>query len=294
MATKTDSTEGKISPAIKKTIENIKIGYVMPIAKTEGYPDLHWNDVMRILDDTLMDMGLKKGRIVSDGGEITTIHSRIVNNLNDDDIIICDVSSRNPNVMFELGMRIAFDKPVIIIKDDITDYCFDSGTIEHIGYPKDLRHGLVNKFQNKLEEKIKSTFSAYIENSEKKVSPILKNFGSFDKKDVQLNELSANESLLQDIQVIKDSLVKLQMLSSPSTDKTRDLQKVSSDPYMSWSGNDMRINLRKIRPSRRTIFTEWVISRGYTFNTNDLIMSIKIDGEDDYESIRKHLSNLIF
>lgn len=294
MAAKTDGIDRNTSPTIKKAIENIKIGYVMPIAKTEGYPDLHWNDVMRILDDTLIDMGLKKGRIVSDGGEITTIHSRIVNNLNDDDIIICDVSSRNPNVMFELGMRIAFDKPVIIIKDDVTDYCFDSGTIEHIGYPKDLRHGLVNKFQDKLEDKIKSTFSAYIENSEKKVSPILKNFGSFDKRDVQLNELSANESLLQDIQVIKDSLVRLQMLSSPSKDNTSDIAKVSPDSFISWSGNNMNVNIRKMRPSRRTIFSEWLISSGYTFHTNDSIMNIKVEDEKNYENIKNHLSSLMY
>ncbi len=69
-------------------------------------------------------------------------------------------------------MRIAFDKPVIIIKDDATEYCFDSGTIEHIGYPKDLRHGLVNKFQDKLEAKIKATYEEYIKSNDKKNSPI--------------------------------------------------------------------------------------------------------------------------
>ncbi len=42
--------------------------------------ETHWNDVMRIIDDTIIDIGIKKGRIVSDGGAITTIHSRIVNN----------------------------------------------------------------------------------------------------------------------------------------------------------------------------------------------------------------------
>jgi hypothetical protein len=35
--------------------------------------------------------------------------------------------------MFELGMRLAFDKPTVIIKDDKTDYMFDTGIIEHVG-----------------------------------------------------------------------------------------------------------------------------------------------------------------
>jgi hypothetical protein len=33
---------------------------------------------------------------------------------------------KNPNVMFELGMRLAFDKPAIIIKDNRTNYSFDT------------------------------------------------------------------------------------------------------------------------------------------------------------------------
>jgi len=41
-------------------------------------------------------------------------------------MIVCDISGRNPNVMFELGLRLAFDKPAIIIKDEITPYSFDT------------------------------------------------------------------------------------------------------------------------------------------------------------------------
>jgi hypothetical protein len=34
---------------------------------------------------------------------------------------LCDVSGKNANVMFELGLRLAFDNPTIIIKDDKTE-----------------------------------------------------------------------------------------------------------------------------------------------------------------------------
>lgn len=196
-----------------KKIEEIVCGYVMPIARVDGYPDTHWNDVKNILDEVVSKVGITKHRIVSDGDTITTIHSRIVNNLNVDDIIICDVSARNPNVMFELGMRIAFDKPVIIIKDSVTDYCFDSGTIEHLSYPKDLRYGAMQEFQSKLAGKIKAAFEKYIKNGDGDQSPILQNFGSIDKKDITLSKLSSEEILLQDIHSIKNTLVKLQMQS---------------------------------------------------------------------------------
>lgn len=253
-----------VSKEIK--LEDLKIGYVMPIAKTEGYPETHWNDVMRIIDDTIIDIGIRKGRIVSDGGAITTIHSRIVSNLNEDHLIICDVSSRNPNVMFELGMRIAFDKPVIIIKDDATEYCFDSGTIEHISYPKDLRHGLVNKFQDKLEAKIKATYEEYIKSNDKKNSPILKNFGSFDKGDIKLDEISANEALIQDIRVIKDTLVRLQMTSSPSKSEYTG---PSDEHYLLRSKSGItRINIKNIMRTKRGMVLEWLDNKSLQYKVN--------------------------
>jgi hypothetical protein len=35
-------------------------------------------------------------------------------------------------------MRLAFDRPTIIVKDDLTTYSFDTSPIEHLEYPRDL------------------------------------------------------------------------------------------------------------------------------------------------------------
>ncbi|MGP4130109.1 hypothetical protein OJE16_10175 [Pantoea tagorei] len=279
MTSRTTASKDASTDREENLLEKIKVGYVMPIAKTEGYPDTHWNDVMSILDDTLSSMGIEKGRIVSDGGEITTIHSRIVNNLNDDDIIICDVSSRNPNVMFELGMRIAFDKPVIIIKDDVTDYCFDSGTIEHLGYPKDLRHGLINKFKLKLADKIKSTFDAYLKIKQPNLSPILKNFGSFDKRDIQLDELSANEALIQDIQSIKNTLVRLQMSSIPGHNSSRGFTSSRNNLIVTWVGNNANVKTSHFDTSQKKALMSWIEKKGLDFIIEDDMreLNIKVD-----------------
>ncbi|WP_323092658.1 hypothetical protein [Klebsiella variicola] len=204
----------KNAEAPNTKIEDISLGFVMPIAKTDGYTDRHWSDVLSILESVATDLGIKQKRIVSDGDTITTIHSRIVNNLYSDEIIICDVSARNPNVMFELGMRIAFDKPIIIIKDSATEYCFDSGTIEHLSYPKDLRYSDIKSFKVKLQDKIVSTFETYIKNKST-TSPILKNFGSFEVGKIDIEELSSQDELIQDISLIKNSLTKLQMMINP-------------------------------------------------------------------------------
>lgn len=294
VSTKPSTTDYVKEKSVELELKDLKVGYVMPIAKTEGYPDTHWNDVMSIIDDTVTGLGIGKGRIVSDGGEITTIHSRIVNNLNDDGLIICDVSSRNPNVMFELGMRIAFDKPVIIIKDDVTDYCFDSGIIEHINYPKDLRHRVINKFKSKLSEKIIATFDAFIKTTDLNVSPILKNFGSFDKRDVKLNELSANEILIKDIQTIKNSLVRLQMANSPEIKDKPLVMNVSPKYIVSFNEGNAAINLRAFSQSEKQLISRWIESKGfeYMFNNDGLRMDVSLGANFNQDKLVNFLIGL--
>ena len=53
------------------------------------------------------------------------IQSTIVNNLLDADLVVADLTEHNPNVLFELGMRMAFDKPVALIRAKGTGQIFD-------------------------------------------------------------------------------------------------------------------------------------------------------------------------
>lgn len=293
MATKQNAANQHVEEKEDAKIESLSIGYIMPIAKTDGYPESHWLDVKQILDDTVNDIGINDARIVSDGGEITTIHSRIVNNLYSNDIVICDVSSRNPNVMFELGMRIAFDKPVIIIKDEVTNYCFDSGTIEHLSYPKDLRHGLINDFKIMLSNKIKATFDKYLKNKDDKISPILKNFGSFDKGDVKIDALSANEALIQDIRSIKEALVKIQMTSSFSESISKRERLSEQDFITRRTPGQLRINLNKFSDEGRKKLEQWIMKFNVTFDkSSDGILRIYHSDEDILQKISTHVAFL--
>ena len=54
-------------------------------------------------------------------------------------MVICDISTRNANVMYELGIRHAYDKPVVLVKDKITDNIFDIQGIRYIEYDSRLR-----------------------------------------------------------------------------------------------------------------------------------------------------------
>lgn len=196
--------KSKVSP--QTSFEEMVCGYVMPISDTPDYRSGHWEDIKSMLDEVTISLGFKESRIVSTGLDVSTIHKRIVNNIYNDDIIICDVSSRNPNVMFELGMRIAFDKPVVIIKDNATQYCFDSGTIEHLEYPKDMRYSEIDKFKILLQQKIEKTIEHHKSNPDE--SPILSSFGSFTAIRPNIPEMSDVDLFRSDLQEIKYLLSK--------------------------------------------------------------------------------------
>jgi len=53
------------------------------------------------------------------------IQSTIINDLIEADLVIADLTEHNPNVMFELGVRMAEGKPVVLIKAQGTGPLFD-------------------------------------------------------------------------------------------------------------------------------------------------------------------------
>lgn len=152
---------------LKDEEKTLKIGYIMPISDVDPYEDGHWEEVKNILDDAINnlkndyeDYDIENFIVSEIRGVNSIILKSIVSNIYKCDLVICDVSSRNPNVMFELGMRLAFDKKIIIIKDDITDYSFDTSVINHIEYDKSLNYVSIKHFQRKLESHIKTTLDA--------------------------------------------------------------------------------------------------------------------------------------
>lgn len=186
----------------KKVDENgteLTCGIIMPIASMPGYSSEHWQDVKNIIKESthLIDDYNFVTEIVSNSdGEIDVIHKRIIQNVYNSDIVVCDISGKNPNVLFELGMRLTFDKPTVIIKDDATDYIFDTGVIEHVTYPKDLRFNKIVEFKKVLSEKIKKTFEK--SQSDATFSPFLGNFGTYSIPKIEQKEVSTVDELILD------------------------------------------------------------------------------------------------
>ncbi len=159
----------------------------MPISTIDGYPASHWADVLSIVREALLETEFSV-ELVSDSDEIGVIHKRIVQNIYDNEIVICDVSARNPNVMFELGMRLAFDKPAIIIKDDKTSYSFDTAQIEHLEYPRELTYSLIQS----------SDYTTF-----------LKHFGQFVVADIEQKKVGKDVYLLEAISELRKEVSSL-------------------------------------------------------------------------------------
>lgn len=186
--------------ADKKEEENLLCGLVMPISSIDGCDEQHWVDVKGVLTEAIEKAGFK-ANLVSHADDSGVIQKRIIQNLYDNPIVVCDVSCKNPNVMFELGMRLAFDKPTIIIKDEITNYSFDTSQIEHITYPRDLRFNTIVEFKEKLTRKIKLTFEKA--NSDPNYTTFLKNFGTFTVAKLETKEVSREEFIIEELRELK-------------------------------------------------------------------------------------------
>jgi hypothetical protein len=171
-------------------------GIVRPIAAMDNYSSTHWIDVHNIIEEAIREAGLR-ANLVSNADEVTIIHKTIVQNLYMNEIVVCDISGKNPNVMLELGMRLAFDKPTIVVKDDATPFSFDTSPIEHLTYPKDLRFSNIIEFQKKLTEKIVHTLDAA--KKDENYSTFLKSIGDFTVVKMNSREVSKEDFIIESI-----------------------------------------------------------------------------------------------
>lgn len=182
-------------------------GIIMPISDMGSiYDKAHWERVRVILDEAIREANYTP-RLVSESEDIGVIHARIVQNLYDDPIVICDVSGKNANVMFELGLRLAFNKPTIVIKDDITGYSFDTSPMEHINYRSDLRFDDVRSLQKQVVDKITATIKRVAEDQE--YSPFLGHFGKFKVTGLETTEIDKDQFILEQLEGIQKEVARL-------------------------------------------------------------------------------------
>ncbi len=110
----------------------------------------HFRQVFETLFEPAAEkVGLRA--VFPDFGVSTPIPLEIIQQLDRADLCIGDISTLNPNVFVEIGIRVALNRPLCLVRDETVDKIpFDTGTIGHWRYNSELRAYNVQKELPKL------------------------------------------------------------------------------------------------------------------------------------------------
>ena len=141
--------------------DGLKCFVVMPLAEREGVrPPGYFKELYDcLIKPAVTEAGFVAETALRTGSDV--IHSTIINELAEADIVLADLTDHNPNVLFELGLRMAENKPVAIIKSDDTGRIFDVDNLLRVfEYDANLWPSTVARDRPDLTEHIKGTWEA--------------------------------------------------------------------------------------------------------------------------------------
>jgi hypothetical protein len=150
------STNGK--PSNSQDAEECFI--IMPISDPNGYTPGHFQ---RVYEDLFVPACEHAGYHAMRADQVrqtNLIHLDVLQKIVDSPMAICDLSNRNPNVMFELGLRQAFDKPVVLVQEEGTEPIFDITPLRYTQYRKEMLYRHVIEDQQTITRAIIATKEA--------------------------------------------------------------------------------------------------------------------------------------
>jgi len=122
-------TDGKSQHSIVVGVPKAKTSHVAFVIlpfneRTDRFPRGFFEEVLQtLITPAAIDAGFKVETARREGSDV--IHSTIVNDLLAADLVIADLTEHNPNVLFELGLRMAFERPTALIRARGTAPIFD-------------------------------------------------------------------------------------------------------------------------------------------------------------------------
>jgi len=156
----------KKSTVAKESVEEDQCFVIMPISSQNGYEEGHFQLVYEdIIKPSIQAAGLKPFR-ADETKNTNLIQLDILRNVVESPIAICDMSSKNPNVFYELGMRQAFDLPTVLLRDEVTEAPFDVNGLRYVTYKKDMKHRDVKAAIEELTAALKDTYEKRDDKSE--------------------------------------------------------------------------------------------------------------------------------
>lgn len=133
---------------------------IMPISDPDGYETGHFQHVYDDLISPACDNAGYNAIRADDVLQTNLIHLDVLKRLLETPMAVCDLSTRNPNVLFELGLRQAFDKPVVLVQEKDTPQIFDIAPLRYTEYRKERVYHEVLEDQKAIAEALKATADA--------------------------------------------------------------------------------------------------------------------------------------
>jgi len=132
---------------------------IMPFVERDpSHPHGFFAEVLRnLITPAAEAIGFEVRTARRQGSDV--IQSTIVNELLQADLVVADLTEHNPNVLFELGMRMAEDKPVALIRAKGTGAIFDVDNMLRVeDYDPCLWPTTLERDLPKLEQHIRGTW----------------------------------------------------------------------------------------------------------------------------------------
>lgn len=187
-------------------------GIMMPISGNKDYSKEHWNRIKKVISTAIIRAAMEP-LLVWEKPEVDIIHSRILQNIYESDVVIADVSDLNPNVMLELGLRLSTKRPTIVITDGEEKPPFDLAAFQYHIYPKNLEYNAIESFINEISGKLNSVYSSYRDD---KYKSFVESF-TFEVVEPSEVTIPAEEALRDRLDDISDMLRKLEQSQRTSS-----------------------------------------------------------------------------
>jgi hypothetical protein len=170
---------------------------IMPISDSEPYEIGHFKRVYEyIIKPAVIKAGFEPIR-ADDVLNTNYIAIDIIRKIINAEMAVCDLSSRNPNVLYELGIRQAFNLPVTFLKDTITNRVFDIQGFRDIEYDENLRIDNVEISIELLSETITNTYNS---KQSEEVNSLISLLG------IQAAKISTKHEITTDTELILSTL----------------------------------------------------------------------------------------
>lgn len=145
---------------------------IMPMSDPDGYEPGHFR---RVYEDLFIPACEQVGYRAVRADEVrqtNLIHLDVLQKIIESPMALCDLSSRNPNVLFELGLRQAFDKAVVLVQEVGTPPIFDINPLRYASYRREMLYRQVIEDQKEIADAVRETRDAIGNN--KSVNSIVK------------------------------------------------------------------------------------------------------------------------